>query len=193
MQQLSARVAASADDIARVFALRAAVFMTEQFCPYDEEFDGNDYCATDILGLVDGEPAAVLRMRYFAEFAKIERLAVLPRFRRTLIPKVVVETGIEICRRKGYRTLYGQAQKRLVKFWARFGFEPMRKNAKLVFSDHEYVEISAELEAAFRSHHHDEPSLCDHSSGRALGRRRGVGRMSRTARHQSALNRMAAQ
>jgi predicted GNAT family N-acyltransferase len=144
--KLTARVAATPDDIARVFALRAAVFMTEQYCPYDEEFDGNDYCATHILGLADGEPAAVLRMRFFAEFAKIERLAVLPRFRLTLIPKVVVETGIEICRRKGYRLLYGHAQKRLVKFWSRFGFRPMGKNTNLVFSDHEYVEISAELE-----------------------------------------------
>jgi predicted GNAT family N-acyltransferase len=178
--KLTARVAATPDDISRVFALRAAVFMTEQYCPYDEEFDGNDYCATHILGFVDGEPAAVLRMRFFAEFAKIERLAVMPRFRRTLIPKVVVETGIEICRRKGYKTLYGHAQKRLVKFWARFGFQPMRKNVELVFSDHEYVEISAELEAhsdpittasdpyvIIRPEGRwDEPGVLDHSSAR---------------------------
>ena len=116
--QLSAKVAATADEIAKVFALRSAVFMSEQDCPYDEEFDGNDYCATHILGTVDGEPAAVLRVRYFADFAKIERLAVLPRFRRTLIMKTVVESGIEICRRKGYRMLYGHAQKRLTRFWA---------------------------------------------------------------------------
>lgn len=142
---LAARVAATPDDIQRVFALRAAVFMSEQFCPYDEEFDGNDYCATHILGFVDDEPAAVLRMRYFAQFAKIERLAVLARFRRTLIAKTVVETGIEICRKKGYTALYGQAQKRLVKFWSRFGFQPLLKNTPLVFSDHEYVEIAAQL------------------------------------------------
>lgn len=144
--RLEARVAATPDDIQRVFALRAAVFMTEQLCPYDEEFDGNDYCATHLLGLVDGEPGAVLRIRYFASFAKIERLAVLARFRRTLIAKTVVETGIAICRRKGYTTLYGQAQKRLVKFWSRFGFEPLQKNVSLIFSDHEYVEIAATLQ-----------------------------------------------
>jgi predicted GNAT family N-acyltransferase len=142
---LSARVAATPDDIQRVFALRAAVFMTEQFCPYDEEFDGNDYCATHILGSVGDEPAAVLRMRYFAGFAKLERLAVLARFRRTLIAKTVVETGIGICRKKGYTTLYGHAQKRLTKFWGRFGFEPLLKNTPLVFSDHEYVELAASL------------------------------------------------
>ena len=146
MMELAARPASTADEIAKVFALRSAVFMAEQDCPYDEEFDGNDFCATHILGTVDGAPAAVLRVRYFADFAKIERLAVLPRFRRTLIMKIVVEAGIELARRKGYRTLYGHAQKRLTRFWAKFGFKPMQKNFPLVYSDHEYVEMVAELE-----------------------------------------------
>jgi predicted GNAT family N-acyltransferase len=144
--ELCAKVANTADEVAKVFALRSAIFMTEQNCPYDEEFDGNDYCATHILGTVDGEPAAVLRVRYFADFAKIERLAVLPRFRRTLIMKTVVDKGIEICRRKGYRTLYGHAQKRFTRFWSKFGFKPMKKNFPLVYSDHEYVEMYAEVE-----------------------------------------------
>ncbi len=144
--ELAAKVASTADTIAKVFAVRSAVFMSEQDCPYDEEFDGNDYCATHILGTVNNEPGAVLRVRYFADFAKIERLAVLPRFRRTLISKIVVETGIELCRRKGYRTLYGHSQKRLTRFWEKFGFKPLKKNFPLVYSDHEYVEMWAEIE-----------------------------------------------
>jgi predicted GNAT family N-acyltransferase len=144
--KLEAIVASNPDHLAKIFALRAAVFMSEQNCPYEEEFDGNDFCATHILGLVDGHPAATLRLRYFADFAKMERLAVLPRYRRTLIPKVIVNKGIDIIRRKGYRTLYGHSQKRLLKFWSRFGLKPLQKNFPLVFSDHEYVEVSAELE-----------------------------------------------
>ncbi|MBV9062149.1 MAG: GNAT family N-acetyltransferase [Alphaproteobacteria bacterium] len=143
---LKAVVAATPDAIQRVFAVRAAVFMSEQDCPYDEEFDGNDFCATHILGLANDEPAAVLRVRFFAEFAKLERLAVLPRFRRTLISKMVVDAGIEIARRKGYRALYGHAQKRLARFWSRFGFQPLKKNFKLVYSDHEYIEMAAYIE-----------------------------------------------
>jgi predicted GNAT family N-acyltransferase len=145
-QKCQAVIAATPDAIAKVFALRAAVFMSEQDCPYEEEFDGNDYCATHVLGYVDGVAAACIRMRYFADFAKMERLAVLPRFRRTLIAKVVVNAGIEIARRKGYRKLYGHAQKRLLHFWTRFGLKPLQKNFPLVFSDHEYVEVCADLE-----------------------------------------------
>jgi predicted GNAT family N-acyltransferase len=144
--KLEAIMASNPDHLAKIFALRAAVFMSEQNCPYEEEFDGNDFCATHILGLVDGHPAATLRLRYFADFAKMERLAVLPKYRRTLIPKIVVNKGIDIIRRKGYRTLYGHAQKRLLKFWGRFGLKPLQKNFPLVFSDHEYVEMFAELE-----------------------------------------------
>src|SRR5262249_3895613 len=82
---------------------------------------------------------------YFADFVKLERLAVLPRFRRTLIAQEVVDQAIAICRRKGYTKMYGHAQKRLVELWSRFGFVPMNKNTPLVFSDHEYVEMLGEI------------------------------------------------
>ena len=126
--KLEAVVASNPDHLAKIFALRAAVFMSEQNCPYEEEFDGNDFCASHILGLVDGHPAATLRLRYFADFANMERLAVLPKCRRTLIAKIVVDKAIDIIRRKGYPVLYGHAQKRLLKFWGRFGLKPMQKN-----------------------------------------------------------------
>ncbi len=142
---LEAGLIATADQMAKVMAIRAAVFMSEQNCPYDEEFDGNDYAGTHILGTVNGEPAACLRVRYFANFVKIERLAVMPRFRRTLIAKHVVEQALEICSRKGYTKMYGQSQMRLVSFWGKFGFRPMQKDARLVFSDHEYVEIFGDI------------------------------------------------
>jgi predicted GNAT family N-acyltransferase len=144
-------VARTSEDIERAFAIRAAVFMMEQNCPYDEEFDGNDRTATHIVGYVDDEPAATLRIRYFADFVKIERLAVLPRFRRTLIAKEVVNTGIDFCRRKGYRRMYGHIQKRLLHFWTRFGFRPFETNHPLVFSDHEYIVVAGDLAP------HDDP------------------------------------
>jgi predicted GNAT family N-acyltransferase len=158
MHVLSSRfqtlVAATPDHLAKVFAIRAAVYMSEQNCPYDEEYDGNDFTCTHILGLVEGQPAAVLRIRYFADFVKIERLAVLPRFRGSRIAFAVVEHALNLVRRKGYRTAYGHAQKKVVAFWSRFGFKPMAKNTSLVFSDHEYVEMVASLEP-----HHDRITI----------------------------------
>jgi predicted GNAT family N-acyltransferase len=138
-------VARTSDEVARVFAIRAAVFMAEQKCPYDEEFDGNDQTATHILGCVDGEPAAALRLRYFGGFVKMERLAVLQRFRHTLIAKDIVDYAVALVRRKGFTTIYGNSQLHLLRFWSRFGFRPLAKNTRVVFSDHEYVEVIAEF------------------------------------------------
>jgi predicted GNAT family N-acyltransferase len=143
-------VARTSEDVEMALAIRAGVFMSEQSCPYNEEFDGNDRSATHLLAFVDDEPAATMRIRYFADFVKFERLAVLPRFRRTLIAKDVVQTGINFCQRKGYRKMYGHVQKRLANFWSRFGFKPIDKNYALVFSDREHIEMSGEIEP-----HHD--------------------------------------
>jgi predicted GNAT family N-acyltransferase len=144
--RLETTLVSTPDQMAQVMAIRTSVFMMEQNCPYEEEFDGNDYAGGHILGLVDGQPAAVMRIRYFAEFVKFERFAVVPRYRRTFIAREVMERGIELCRRKGYRRMYGQAQTRLVSFWKRFGFAPVPGSKPFVFSDHEYVEIAAEFE-----------------------------------------------
>jgi predicted GNAT family N-acyltransferase len=144
--QLETVVAATPDHMAKAAAIRAAVFMLEQACPYEEEFDGNDYTGTHIVGFVNGEAAATLRVRYFADFVKFERLAVLPKYRNsTLIAKRVVEHAMAFCQRKGYRKMYGHAQKRFVKLWSRFGFRAVPDMEGLVYSDHEYVVMAGEI------------------------------------------------
>lgn len=142
----SVAVARSMEDLARVIALRSAVYMAEQACPYEEEFDGNDLSATHLIGYVGDEPAGCLRIRFFADFAKIERLAVRAEYRNTRMAFALVRAGIELARMKGYRRLYGHAQKRLVGFWGRFGFRVFEGAQELVFSDFDYVEMLLEAE-----------------------------------------------
>src|SRR5262249_37327661 len=92
------------------------------------------------------EPIACIRIRYFADFAKIERLAVRHEFRNSRMSFNIVRAAIELIRKKGYRQIYGQAQDRLVKFWGHFGFKPLPKRAELVFSDFSYTEMRMEVE-----------------------------------------------
>lgn len=141
-------VASTPDDIEKAFRIRAAVYMIEQRCPYDEEFDGNDYTGTTLLGFVDGEPAATMRIRYFADFVKFERLTVLPRFRTTsVISREVVSTAVSLVSRKGYRRGYGHAQLHAVKLWSRFGFRAMSIAPTLQYSDHAYVVMEGDFPA----------------------------------------------
>lgn len=138
---IAVTVARSIEDLMRVVSIRSAVYVGEQECPYLEEFDGNDFSSTHLIGYAGNEPAGCLRIRYFADFAKIERLAVRKEYRKKRVSLHLVEAAIDLCQAKGYQRLYGHAQKRLVKFWSRFGFETFPGGQELVFSDFDYVEM----------------------------------------------------
>src|ERR1700752_2086621 len=140
-KDLSVTVARTIDDFMRVVTIRSAVYMAEQECPFDEEFDGNDFSATHLIGYVGDEPAACLRIRYFADFAKVERLAVRREFRRTRLSVQISKAAIELCRAKGYSRIYAHAQKRLLGFFDRLGFPPLEGGREFAFSDFDYVEI----------------------------------------------------
>jgi predicted GNAT family N-acyltransferase len=138
---ISIRVAASLSDLMQVVAIRGAVYMGEQDCPYDEEFDGNDFCAMHLIGSIGGEPAACMRIRFFGDFAKLERLAVRHEFRGTALALEICRAAKELCRLKGYTRIYGHALERLIPFWKRLGARPMEPRRPLVFSDFSYTEM----------------------------------------------------
>lgn len=140
------RVARTMDDLLMVYSIRSAVYIAEQDCPFAEEFDGNDQCATHFIGFTGAEPAACLRARFFADFVKLERLAVRKPFRRSTIAFELVRCGIDFARRKGFRRVYGHARQGLEPFWARFGAKPVPGKQEFVFSDYRYTEMLAEFE-----------------------------------------------
>ena len=125
-KRTSIRIARTMNDLMMVASIRSAVYMAEQDCPYGEEFDGNDLVAAHFIGFVGNEPVACLRARFFADFAKVERLAVRHQYRKSTIAFRLVRECVTFLKRKGYRRIYGQAQDRLVDFWARFGAKPDR-------------------------------------------------------------------
>jgi len=138
-------VVRSMDQMARVIAIRGAIYMGEQHCPFEEEFDGNDFSATHLICHKDGEPVGCMRIRYFADFAKLERLAVRSEGRGSGLAGVLLDAAIELCRKKGYRVLYAHSQKRFLKVWEQRGFRRMGAR-ELVFSDFDYVEVKLETE-----------------------------------------------
>src|SRR5262249_23761054 len=143
---ISIRIARDPNDLMLVTAIRSAVYLAEQNCPIEEEFDGNDLVAAHFIGFVGSEPAGCLRVRFFGEFAKVERLAVRHQFRRSRVSFKLVQASVEYIRRKGFRKIYGQAQDRLVDFWGQFGAKPPGHNRKMTFSDFSYTEMVLEIE-----------------------------------------------
>lgn len=139
--RLAVKVARTFDDLMRAVSIRGAVYIGEQECPYEEEFDGNDFSATHLIGYVGDEPAGCMRIRYFADFAKVERLVLRKEFRSSGLARHIVRAGVELCERKGYRLVHVYAQKRLVNFWTKAGFRLPAVARELVFSDFDYVEM----------------------------------------------------
>ncbi len=135
------------NDYMKVVAIRSSVFLAEQDCPYDEEFDHNDLSASHLIAYLRNEPVATLRIRWFASFAKIERVCVMKHVRGGALVKLMIETAVEMIGRKGYRHVLGYIQKRLVPFWKQLGFHPREGRDGFRFSDYEYVECFRELAA----------------------------------------------
>ena len=139
--EVAVTVVHTIEEFMRMVSMRSAVFMAEQECPYLEEFDGNDFASTHLLAYLGNEPIGCLRIRFFADFAKIERLTVRKEFRNRGAARPLIEAAIDLCKAKGYQRMYGHAARHVVKLWEQFGFSAIEGAKEFVFSDFEYVEM----------------------------------------------------
>lgn len=197
-QDVSITVVRSIEDFMRVVAVRSATFVAEQDCPYEEEFDGNDFSASHLLAYVGKEPVGCLRIRYFAGFAKLERLAVRHEFRSRHIGTRLMKAGVEFCRAKGYRRIYGRAQKDLLNYYRNMGWKQLEGSSEFFFSDYAYIEIVIDTDPSPNAialgvdpyvlmrpeGRWDRPGVLDRSAQRGSAQR-GLGQV-------AACNRMAA-
>lgn len=108
-------------------AIRRRVFIEEQDCPPEEEWDGLDDTSRHVLGVVDGKPVATARWRTVpydeALAAKLERFAVLPDHRGQGYGRRLVRYVLHDAHRAGFDRFVLHAQAHLEAFYASFGFE----------------------------------------------------------------------
>lgn len=141
------KIVESEEERLKAMLVRAIVYMHEQQCPFNEEFDLNDHTATQVVGLLADEPVLTARIRYFNGFAKIERLAIRTEYRRRGHAHQLLSFLLGICRQKGFSRFYLHAQLHLESFYSAYGFRPA--GSQFSFSDHGYVEMVLEEEAHF--------------------------------------------
>lgn len=141
--RLLIKVVENEEEKQKSFLVRAIVYMHEQRCPYHEEFDLNDYSATHIVGLLKEEPVLAARIRYLPGMAKFERVAIRTEHRGKGYGHHLFRFMIDFSRQKGYHRLYLHAQSRLQHFYEDYGFHAVGN--PFMFSDHEYVEMLADL------------------------------------------------
>src|SRR3954463_3636913 len=78
-------------DLEKVFAIRRQVFVVEQNCPPELEWEHEDE-STHFLAAVDGIPAGAARWRKTDKGYKLERFAVLKEFRGRGVGKELIKT-----------------------------------------------------------------------------------------------------
>ena len=107
-------------ELEKVFAIRREVFVGEQNCPPELEWEFEDE-STHFLATVDGVPAGASRWRKTDKGYKLERFAVLKNFRNMGVGQALVKTVLnDLPDHAGF--IYLHAQVDAVTLYERFGF-----------------------------------------------------------------------
>ncbi len=111
---------ADAEDLEKIFAIRRKVFVDEQNCPPELEWEFEDE-STHFMGTVGGVPAGAARWRRTDKGYKLERFAVLKEFRGFGMGKALVQKVLDDLP-KDASYIYLNAQLTAIGLYERFGF-----------------------------------------------------------------------
>lgn len=126
-------------ELQEAFKVREVVFVDEQECPFDEEFDGFDEESTHFIAYSNGVPVGTNRYRRTDKGIKLERFAVLKEFRGAGVGKRLVQTTLGHIDKQKYQKdtlLYLHAQIQAMPLYARHGFEKVGEKFQEVGIDH---------------------------------------------------------
>jgi predicted GNAT family N-acyltransferase len=143
---VTVKVVHTQEEFTQALGIRFAAYCAEQNCPWGEDVEGNDFSSTHVIAYVDGEPAATLRLRWFSSFVHMGRVGAVKRFRGGNAVPELIRYSFELCRRKGYTKAYGQAERALEGYWLMLGCKVINRGQPIVWSDHEYVEVTLDLD-----------------------------------------------
>lgn len=109
-----------ADELQKVFAIRRLVFVDEQNCPPELEWEHEEE-SVHFLALVNGTPAGASRWRKTDKGYKLERFAVLKEFRGMGVGQALVRAVLEDLPEDATYA-YLHAQLAAMPLYAKFGF-----------------------------------------------------------------------
>jgi hypothetical protein len=143
---LRIEIVTTMEQLQHAYAVRAICFMEETGLPVDHAFDGNDLQATHAVAYMNEEPVGSLRIRWFNNFAKIERSAFRKAYRHPRYLKMAAEFVFAHIARKGYTTVITHASPEYARVWRTFlGFTEVTDKPPAVYHDEPHVELIKEL------------------------------------------------
>jgi predicted GNAT family N-acyltransferase len=120
-QKIQVRKVTDPADLETVFAIRREVFVVEQNCPPELEWEFEDE-SNHFLATVDGELAGACRWRKTDKGYKLERFAVLKKFRGLGVGQELVKAVLNDLPQDA-EYVYMHAQIQAVSLYEKFNFE----------------------------------------------------------------------
>jgi len=105
-----------------VLEIRKVVFMEEQNVPEEREIDGLDKCSLHILLKCGNSNSGCARFRIEEGIMKIERLAVLKKYRNMGFARLIMIKAMGYGSKEGAISFKIHAQKYLENYYRTFGF-----------------------------------------------------------------------
>mgnify|MGYP006169660443 CR=1 FL=1 len=120
MDTLLVQKALTKEELDKVFAIRKIVFVDEQGCPPELEYENEDV-SHHFLALSDHQPCGACRWRKTDAGYKLERFAVLKEFRGCGVGRALVATVLDDLPADA-NYIYLNAQLDAMGLYAKFGF-----------------------------------------------------------------------
>jgi hypothetical protein len=129
-----------------VMAIRAIAYMERTQFPADQAFDGNDFQCTHIVAYLGDEPIGAVRIRWFKDFAKVERTGFRPAYNGAFYLKEMFAFVFSHIARKGYSRAITHASLKYARLWQiMLRAKRVAKPSAFYFGE-EYVELEKLLE-----------------------------------------------
>ena len=120
MEALLVQKATTEQELKQVFAVRKIVFVDEQHCPPELEWENEDV-STHFLALSDHKPCGACRWRKTDAGYKLERFAVLKEYRGSGVGRALIATVLDDLPTDA-PYVYLNSQLDAMSLYAKFGF-----------------------------------------------------------------------
>lgn len=90
-------------------------------------------------------PIGTMRIRFFSDFVKFERMAVIRNFRKTNVAEDIMQYGLKYVAEKGYRQVYGMCKQELLPRWQQCGYHEIPGAERIEQNGMVLIPISLDL------------------------------------------------
>ena len=124
---LKIRLVRNKRELQSVFRIREIVFIKGQNVPRDREMDEHEKDSKHVIVFYNGKPVGCARVRFLGKKAKLERIAILKRFRGKGFGNDIMDYLVSYSKRRVAKEAVVHSQYYIRDFYRRFGFKERGK------------------------------------------------------------------